>query len=51
MYRFFRANAADLAYESYFNKIPGEHMLCNADGARTRYPNAAATYGDNWRRG
>jgi hypothetical protein len=51
MHRFFKANAADLAYESYFNKIPGEHMLCNADGARTRYPNSAATYGDNWRRG
>jgi hypothetical protein len=51
MYRFFRANAADLAYESYFNSKPDEHALCNADGTPTAYPNAAAMYQADWRLG
>jgi hypothetical protein len=48
MYRFFRANAADVVYESYFNTMPDEHALCNADGTPTAYPNAAATYKADW---
>jgi hypothetical protein len=48
MYRFFKANAADLAYESYFNSKPDEHALCNADGTPTAYPNAAAMYQAGW---
>jgi hypothetical protein len=48
MYRFFRANAASVAYESYFNAMPDQHTLCNADGTLTAYPNAAATYKADW---
>ena len=41
MYRFFKANAASIAYESYFNSMPDQHTLCNADGTPTAYPNSA----------
>jgi hypothetical protein len=51
MYRFFKTNAPSIAYESYFNKIPNEHMLCNAESGRTNYPNAAAAYRADWGRG
>ena len=44
MYRFFKANAASIAYESYFNSMPDQHTLCNADGTPTAYPNSATTY-------
>jgi hypothetical protein len=48
MYRFFRANAANVAYESYFNKLPDDHALCSNDGTPTNYPNAAAMYKADW---
>jgi hypothetical protein len=48
MYRFFKTNAADIAYESYFNAKPDDHALCNADGTPTAYPNAAAMYQADW---
>ena len=51
MYRFFKTNAADIAYESYFNAKPDDHALCNADGTPTNYPNAAAMYQADWRLG
>jgi beta-mannanase len=51
MYRFFKSNASSIAYESYFNAMPDQHTLCNADGTPTAYPNAAATYQADWRLG
>jgi hypothetical protein len=48
MYRFFQANAADLAYETYFNSMPDQHTLCNDNGTPTAYPNAAARYKADW---
>ena len=51
MYRFFKANAASIAYESYFNSMPDQHALCNADGTPTAYPNSATTYQADWRLG
>ena len=48
MYRFFKANAADIAYETHFNSMPDQHTLCNATGAPTLFPNAAAKYEANW---
>ena len=46
MYRFFRDNAADIFYETYFNADVGNgaHGLCPA----TRFPNAAAAYARDW---
>lgn len=43
MYRFFRDNAADLAYENYYN-CPEKHRR----GATTRFPLASAAYRDLW---
>jgi hypothetical protein len=48
MYRSFRANAADIAYETYFNAMPDAHALCNWNGAPTSFPRAAATYKADW---
>ena len=48
MYRFLKANAASIAYETYFNAMPDQHTLCNADGTPTLFPNAAATYKKDW---
>jgi hypothetical protein len=48
MYRFFRGNAADLAYETYFNAMADQHALCNADGTPTSFPSAAAAYKADW---
>ena len=43
MFRFFGANAADIAYESYFNKL-SVHQLCPS----TLFPNAATKYQTDW---
>jgi hypothetical protein len=43
VFRFFGANAADVAYESYFNKL-SVHQLCPS----TLFPNAAAKYQADW---
>jgi len=43
MFRFFGANAADVAYESYFNKL-SVHQLCPS----TLFPNAATKYQTDW---
>ena len=50
MYRFFRDNAADISYETYFDAdvANGAHALCHGDGTPTRFPNAAATYARDW---
>ena len=48
MYRSFRANAADIAYETYFNAMPDAHALCNWNGTPTSFPRAAATYKADW---
>ena len=48
MYRFFRANAADIAYESYFNATG--QTPCTRPARRTAFPNAAATYKADWGR-
>jgi hypothetical protein len=48
MYRFFQANAAGIAYETYFNSMPDQHTLCNDNGTPTAYPNAAARYKADW---
>jgi hypothetical protein len=47
MYRFFKANAASIAYESYFNAMADQHLLCPT----TRFPNAAAMYKADWASG
>jgi hypothetical protein len=44
MYRFFRDHAADIAYETYFNAMPDQHLLCPT----TQFPNATATYKADW---
>jgi hypothetical protein len=46
MYRFFKANAGSIAYETYFN-TGGDHSLC----PRTRFPAAAARYRADWGNG
>ena len=46
MYRFFRANAGSIAYETYFNAKPGVSLLC----PRTAFPKAAARYRADWGR-
>jgi hypothetical protein len=43
MYRFFRANAADIAYENYYNR-PEVHQLYPS----RRFPQARATYRQLW---
>ena len=47
MYRLFRANAADIAYETYFNAMPDAHALCNGTGrpraSRGRRPRTRPT--------
>jgi hypothetical protein len=50
MYRFFKANAASIGYDTYFNADPdnGGHALCHGDGTPTAYPNAAAIYKADW---
>jgi hypothetical protein len=44
MYRFFRDNAGDIAYETYFNAMADQHLLCPT----TRFPNASAAYRADW---
>jgi hypothetical protein len=46
MYRFFRANAAHIAYENYYNR-PAVHQLFPSE----RFPKARATYQDLWSQG
>jgi hypothetical protein len=46
MYRFFRDNAADIAYENYYN-TPLKHQLHPS----TRYPRASARYRELWSAG
>ncbi len=40
MYRFFKANAGSIAYETYFNAMADQHLLCPT----TRFPKASAMY-------
>ena len=47
MYRFFKANAGSIAYETYFNAMPDQHLLCPT----TRFPRAAAMYKLLWNLG
>ena len=46
MYRFFKNNAADIAYETYFdgNTAVGNSSLCPGD----QFPKAAAVYKKDW---
>ena len=46
MYRFFKSNAADIAYETYFNAntAVGDSSLCPSN----QFPKAAATYKGDW---
>jgi len=44
MYRFFRDNAGSVAYETYFNAMADQHLLCPS----TRFPKAAAMYAKDW---
>ncbi|HEY0435950.1 MAG TPA: hypothetical protein VGC92_04875 [Phenylobacterium sp.] len=44
MYRFFRDNAADIAYETYLNGIAGQHPLCPG----TTFPRSTAQYQADW---
>lgn len=44
MANFFRSNAPNIAYETYFNSLPNEHMLCSSKGTPTNFPKAAAAY-------
>ena len=46
MYRFFRANAADIAYENYYN-CPQKHRLF----PQTDFPQASARYRALWSAG
>ena len=46
MYRFFRDNAGDIAYETYFNAQGNQHMLCPS----TAFPKAATRYRADWGR-
>jgi hypothetical protein len=46
MYRFFKANAAHIAYENYYNR-PAVHQLFPSE----RFPKARATYQDLWSQG
>jgi hypothetical protein len=48
MYRFLKANAASIAYETYFNAMPDQHTLCSSNGTPTSFPSAAATYLADW---
>jgi hypothetical protein len=47
MYRFFKANAGSVAYETYFNAMADQHLLCPS----TQFPRATATYKALWRAG
>jgi hypothetical protein len=47
MYRFFRDNGGSIAYETYFNAMADQHLLCPS----TRFPKAAATYKALWASG
>ena len=49
MYRFFRNNAADIAYETYFdgNTGVGSSSICPGN----QFPKAAAMYGHDWGQG
>src|SRR4051794_36014578 len=47
MYRFFGANAASIAFETYQNNSPDEHELCSSNN----YPRARGRYGQDWRAG
>ena len=44
MYKFFKANAGSIAYETYFNAMADQHLLCPS----TRFPKAAAMYAKDW---
>ena len=46
MYKFFHDNAADIAYETYFNgdTNQGGHALCPGDS----YPKSTAVYQKSW---
>src|SRR4051794_1559788 len=47
MYRFFRDNAGSIAYETYFNAMADQHLLCPS----TQFPRATATYKALWHAG
>jgi hypothetical protein len=47
MYQFFRANAGSIAYETYFNAMADQHLLCPT----TQFPRATATYKALWHAG
>jgi hypothetical protein len=47
MYRFLKANASSIAYETYFNAMADQHTLCPS----TRFPKSAATYKSLWGHG
>jgi hypothetical protein len=47
MYRFFRGNAGSIAYETYFNAMADQHLLCPT----TQFPRATATYKALWHAG
>jgi hypothetical protein len=47
MYRFFRDNAGSVAYETYFNAMADQHLLCPS----TQFPRATATYKALWHAG
>ena len=44
MYRFFRDNAGDIAYETYLNGMTGLHPLCPG----TTFPKSTAQYQLDW---
>jgi hypothetical protein len=46
MYQFFKANAAKIAYENYYN-CADVHQL----GTSTQFPNASAMYQQLWSAG
>ena len=43
MYRFFRDNAGDIAYETYFNGMTGLHPLCPGTTYPSRPPSTSST--------
>src|SRR4051794_21919987 len=47
MFKFFKANASSISYETYFNAMPDQHTLCPS----TRFPKSAATYKALWHAG
>ena len=49
MYRFFSDNAAEIAYETYFDGNTGERRQLDLPG--NQFPKAAAMYGHDWGQG